>query len=483
MTSNATCTTGSPASSNTITLSVNPIPVAEAGPDQSVCNGIPAVLSASGGGTYQWNTTETTSSISVTPASTTIYSVTVTLNGCTDVDTVTVSIGIVPTANAGVDQTICAGQTIALTATGGTTYSWNNGGNTATINVTPAVTNTYIVTVSQGGCTASDDIVVNVNPTPTANAGSDLDICSGNSANLVASGGTTYAWGPSGGLSNVNIANPVASPVSTTTYIVTVSNVQGCTSTDDIVVTVNPLPLANAGADQSMCDGGQLNLNASGGVTYFWDPSTGLSSTTIANPVASPQATTTYAVTVTDANLCSATDEITITVNPIPIVDAGNDTTVLIGQSVQLDASGGVSYQWTPSTYLNYSDVSNPTSTPLANISYVVYVMDGNGCSATDTVNINVDDATNIFIPSAFSPNNDGQNDVLYVRGKGIKELNFIIYDRWGEKVFETTDKTIGWDGTYKGKNLSTAVFTYYVKATYYDGNEIENKGNITLVR
>ena len=173
----------------------------------------------------------------------------------------------------------------------------------------------------------------------------------------------------------------------------------------------------------------------------------------------------------------------TLSVHPYPLADAGNDTTVHIGNTVQLNATGGTTYQWSPSTYLNYTNISNPVSVPLANISYVVLVTNQYGCSATDTVNILVDFTTDLFIPKAFSPNNDGQNDILFVRGNGIKEITFMIFDRWGEKVFESTDKTKGWDGTYKGKALSTAVFTYYIIATYYDGNQIEKKGNITLVK
>ena len=173
----------------------------------------------------------------------------------------------------------------------------------------------------------------------------------------------------------------------------------------------------------------------------------------------------------------------TLSVHSYPTANAGNDTTVLIGNTVQLTATGGFTYQWSPPTYLNNTDIPNPISIPLTNISYLVYVTDQYGCSATDTVNIIVDDATSIFIPNAFSPNNDGQNDVLYVRGNGIKDLLFVIYDRWGEKIFETTDKTIGWDGTYKGKELPTSVFTYYVKAVYYSNEEVVKKGNVTLVK
>ncbi len=164
------------------------------------------------------------------------------------------------------------------------------------------------------------------------------------------------------------------------------------------------------------------------------------------------------------------------------------DTTVDVGNPVQLNASGGTSYQWSPSTYLNSTDIPNPVSTPLNNISYIITVTDGNGCAIADTINIIVDESTNIFVPKAFAPDGPTINQILYVRGKGIKELDFVIYDRWGEKVFEAdnvkaNDPAAGWNGTYNGKELSTAVFVYYVKATYYSGENVNLKGDVTLVR
>ncbi|NTW32023.1 MAG: gliding motility-associated C-terminal domain-containing protein [Bacteroidetes bacterium] len=179
----------------------------------------------------------------------------------------------------------------------------------------------------------------------------------------------------------------------------------------------------------------------------------------------------------------STTAPINFKIHPLPQILASQDTTVFIGQPAQLDASGGVSYLWVPSTYLDYSDIQNPISTPAENISYVVFVTDTNGCVNSDTITISVERTSEIFVPDAFSPNKDGQNDVLYVYGQGIKDIIFIIYDRWGEKVFETTDEKTGWDGTYKGKELSKATFVYYVKVTYWDGNMSEKKGNVTLVK
>lgn len=173
----------------------------------------------------------------------------------------------------------------------------------------------------------------------------------------------------------------------------------------------------------------------------------------------------------------------TLTVHQPPDAEAGQDTTIIAGTALQLIATGGLTYLWVPSTDLSNPNIPNPVTTTLENISYIVYVTDTFGCTDSDTINITVDETADIFIPDIFSPNGDGENDILFVRGNGIKKLDFIIYDRWGEKIFETNDINNGWDGTYKGAKLFTAVFSYYIKAAFYDGSSYERKGNITLVR
>lgn len=173
----------------------------------------------------------------------------------------------------------------------------------------------------------------------------------------------------------------------------------------------------------------------------------------------------------------------TLTVHPLPQAYAGQDTTIMAGTTLQLNATGGLSYLWVPSTCLSNPNIPDPVTSTLNDISYIVYVTDTFGCTDSDTINITVDESADIFIPDIFSPNNDGQNDILFVRGHGIKDLYFVIYDRWGEKIFETDDLNNGWDGTYKGSKLFTAVFYYYVKATFYNGNDYDGKGDITLVR
>jgi len=175
---------------------------------------------------------------------------------------------------------------------------------------------------------------------------------------------------------------------------------------------------------------------------------------------------------------------VALTVGSITHAFATIDTTIYLGNNILLGASGGISYQWSPPTYLDDPNIPDPTSTPLSSITYVVTITNKSGCSDEDTVKIFVNtESTDIFVPNVFAPDGPEINSVLYVRAIGIKDLDFVIYDRWGKKIFESNDINEGWDGTYNGKLLSNAVFVYYVKATYFDGKKVAKKGNVTLMR
>jgi len=241
-------------------------------------------------------------------------------------------------------------------------------------------------------------------------------------------------------------------------YYHTFVSSHGCDSV--IAANINVNPVLHSNNPQVICNGNAYVLN---GHTY----------TTPGN----------YYDTLTTVHGCDSIITTNLTVNPLPIIVAGKDTTLYVGNSTQLYASGGVSYHWSPSTYLNNPNISDPISTPLNNISYVVIISDTNGCSAKDTVNI-IAKESNLWIPNVFDPNNsDPVNQTFHISGNGIKDLEFVIYDRWGEKVFESNDINQGWDGTFKGEKLSKGVFVYYVKATYYNGQEVEKKGNVSLIR
>lgn len=367
--------------SDNVAVNVNPLPIADAGPAQTICPSVTASLTASGVGTYQWNTGQPTAILLVSPAITTTYTVTVTNLGCTASDDITVTVNAALTADAGAPQTVCNGQSVTLIATGGTTYQWAGGPATNTYTVSPATTTTYTVTAYSGGCSGTDDIVVSVNPTPPINAGNDTTICNGSVAYLNASGGSTYVWSPAGTLSATNINNPVAFPVASTTYTVTATTAVGCTAVDNVIVSIAPALTINAGSDINICQGGSTTLNATGGATYAWSPASTLDNSTISNPVATPAAITTYIVTAYDAMGCSGTDNITIgfNPNPAPVVSPSGQTGFCDSASVNvvLDAgSGYTSYTW-----------SNGTNTQTDVITqlgiYDVTVVDLNGCTGT----------------------------------------------------------------------------------------------------
>ena len=294
------------------------------------------------------------------------------------------------------DQAICKNQSASLSvaASGGTgnySYDWNPGGLTgATINISPANNTTYTVTVTDANlCTATTDVTLTVNPLPSANAGLSKTICSGKSASLFASGGTTYSWSPSTGLNITTISNPVASPTTTTAYTVIVTDANGCTAADSLKVNVNPKPIANAGNDVSICFGLSTVLNASGGISFSWTPGGSLNSSTVFNPTATPASTTNYIVTVTDANGCTATDAVLVSVNPANVT-ISNNTSICPGDSVSLLVTGGVTYQWTPPSGLSGTTLANPIATPTSTTTYSVVVTDSNGCTQEKTVTVTV---------------------------------------------------------------------------------------------
>jgi len=378
-------------------LTVNNLPNVSAGSNATICTGQNTTLNGSGGVTYTWAPAGSLSSSTIaqpvaTPTVTTTYAATITdANGCSGTSNVVVTVNPLPPANAGTDQIICLNQSANLTAHGGVQYQWSTNVFTQSINVSPQTSTVYSVTVTDAnGCSATDGVSVTVNPLPPTNAGADVSICIGNSTVLGASGGISYVWSPSGSLSNSQVNNPTASPTATTTYTVTATDQNGCSASDNMVVTVNVLPTASAGANTSICLGHSTTLNATGGVSYQWSPGLGLNNPNIPSPIANPTTTTTYTVSITDNNSCSATSSMVLTVHALPIANAGVDAAICLNQSTTLNAGGGVSYLWSPALNLSQANIFNPVASPLNTTTYTVTVTDGNGCSATDNMVLTV---------------------------------------------------------------------------------------------
>ncbi len=368
-----TATSGGCNATDQVTVTVNPNPTANAGPDVNLCSGDITTLTATGGGTYSWSSGQTTAQITINPIVTTLYTVTVTLNGCTDTDDVLVNVTPSPVVDAGPDVAACSGATTVLTAIGGPgTFNWSTGASGQTITVSPASTQLYFVTVTDGNCTATDNVLVTVTA-PVANAGNDQFICDGDNVALSATGGGSYLWS-TGETSPLIFVNPAA----TTSYTVTVTDANGCTDSDEVLVNVTSATSANAGPDQSICEGGTAILTASGGTSYFW--SNGQSGSTIQ---VAPSGTNSYAVTVSNALGCTATDEVVVIVLPSPLAEAGDDVSICAGEFAILQASGGNSYLWSSGQSSAVINV-NPVSTT----NYVVTVTDAAGCTDDDLVTV-----------------------------------------------------------------------------------------------
>jgi len=387
-----TGTTAGCTATASITITVNNLTVSISASENPICAGTSTTLTASGASNYSWsNGLGTANPVTVTPASTTTYTVTGTATGCTGTASITVTVNPNPTISISASATpICAGTSTTLTASGATTYSWGGGLGTANpVTVTPASTTTYTVTGITAGCTGTASVTVTVIPLPNTliSAFPSSIICSGNSSTLTALGGGTYTWGiPPGGTDSVI----TVTPVTTTTYTVTVTK-NGCYAIDSVTVVVMTAPLASITANPNpVCDSSCSVLTASGGNGYQWGSGPASAVITVC-----PDTATTYTVTVTQTGCTDASvASITVTVNPLPAANAGNDTTICQWASVQLNGSGaGVNgtYSWSPVNYLTSPvNISNPFATPSDTIVYFLTVTDTNGCINVDSVTLNV---------------------------------------------------------------------------------------------
>lgn len=321
-------------------------------------------------------------------------------------DTLYVTINPVPVTSAITGNTaICVGDSglFSVVNTTGSTYNWTITGGTlnsasttnsvsATLTTVPGATITVQETNSYGCIGTPVNYNVVVNGLPVADAGTPATICTGTSTTLNASGGTNYSWTANSTLDNLTISNPVATPTSTTTYYVLVTDGNGCKNSDSVTVSVNPLPVVTASNNAAICIGSSTTITASGATSYVWTPATGLSSSTISNPVANPQTTTSYSVVGTDNNGCTNSASVTVTVNPLPTAIVSSGGIICNGGSINLTASGGTSYSWTPATGLNNASIDNPIASPTTTTTYTVTVTDANGCTDDDQVTVDVND-------------------------------------------------------------------------------------------
>jgi len=360
-----------------VDVTVHPLPNVNAGPDQAVCDGVQVTLNATGAVNYQWDQGVQNGVPFNAPIGTTTYTVIGTdVNGCINADQVNVTVYPLPNVDAGLNQFVCEGTQVMLIGSGALNYQWDQGVQNG-LPFTPGLgMTTYTVTgIDLNGCQNTDIVSILVHPLPVVNAGLDVTVCEGEQVVLSGSGATAYQWD-----NGVQNGIPFTPPVGTMTYTVIGTDANGCSSNDQVDVTVNPIPLVDAGVDQTVCDGVQVTLSGSGAVTYQW--SHGIQD---GLPFTPSIGTTTYTVIGTSANGCFNSDQVDVTVNPIPLVDAGADQTVCDGIQVTLNGSGALNYQWDQG--IQDGVAFTPT---VGTTTYTVIGTDINGCSNSDQVDVTV---------------------------------------------------------------------------------------------
>jgi gliding motility-associated-like protein len=391
--------------SDSVTITVNTLPTINAGIDVWLCPGSDIQLTAIGTGNFSWTPTigltdPTISNPLASPFDTTLYIVELTdNNGCKNSDSISVFVSPKVPTDAGLSQTICEGNTLVIggnpTSVPGTVFSWTPTGLIvdATLSnptVLPTIDTWFIVHTSNDTCNGVDSVLVQVNPYPLANAGNDIQICVGDSVQLNATGGVGYTWLPNQDISNPTINNPTVWPADTTQYIVTVTDINGCVQSDSIWIIVNPLPTLFTGNDEIICINDSVQLNAIGTGNFSWSPTNFMTNNNLSNPIVFPVLNTTYTVVLTDSNGCVNSDSLLVTVNNLPPVNAGIDVSICFNDSIQLQASGAVNYNWLLADGLVNTNISNPFASPNSTIQYIVFGTDANLCTNSDTVQVTV---------------------------------------------------------------------------------------------
>jgi gliding motility-associated-like protein len=550
-----------------VTVTVLPLPNVTAGQDVELCFGGSVTLTGDGADNYVWNN-GVLNGVEFTPATTLVYEVTGTDQfGCEATDLVTVTVHPLPNVSAGQDKTICMGDEVTLLATGANGYTWSDGVQN-NVPFVPNQTTTYsVIGTDQFGCSSNAEVTITVLNLPTVSAGNNQTICIGESVILAASGAENYFW--TGGVTD----GLAFTPNTTQVYTVTGIDEFGCQSTDQVTVTVHPLPNISAGSDSQLCEGQPVILSGQGGVSYTWNQGV-----TNGQPFVQQVGSVTYTVTGTDANGCVNTDQVVVTVNPLPNTsfsllnnkgcapleptfinttpgnnqqnctwNFGNGTTgsgclttsaiystsgcynvtlavtsnqgctqsFTLNDIVCVDeqpvaqfaanpltmstinpevtvinlSENAVTYQW------EFGDNSGQyTQESLAHTYeeagvYIIslFAFSENGCVDSTFQTVLVEEELLFFIPNAFTPGGDKFNETfqpVFTSGFDPSRFNMILFNRWGEIVFETNNAAIGWDGTYGGKPAPEGTYIWQVKLdnVTFDKPQIY-RGHFSLLR
>lgn len=411
---------------DSVKITINPLPASAAGSAQTICLGQSATIgtSAVSGITYSWTSnpsgyTSSAATAKVSPSVTTTYTVIATnSSGCSDTDSVKITVSPLPVAKAGTAQSICEGQTVSLGSAfvKGNTYLWYSDPPTfssSTAQPTDAPTKTtmyYVIVTNLAGCSSKDSVLITVNPKPVANVGPHVQaVCNGSSVTLgdVAVSGLTYSWKSTPAGFTSSSSNPTVSPLATTTYILTVTTAKGCTSTDSVVVNVNPEPSAVTGGDKTICAGESITIGGKAvpGNLYTWTSIPSGSVYRVSSPTVSPSSTTQYILNEqVGASGCSKTDTVTITVIPLPVPGSmsGSDNVCVGAQTIYKPSSpvSGITYTYrllvtsgaTGSKLTSYKDSVKINWGAAGTAEIWMIASNANGCKDSTGMSVTIND-------------------------------------------------------------------------------------------
>ncbi len=456
----------------TDTIVVSPYPpiALSLGPDLSICPNENITITAPPGFiNYRWSSTYTipqpnSASITVSPALTTDFNLKAEkLPGCFAYDTIKVVVQQVPPVRLGNDTSFCAGQSITLNAGAGyDNYSWNTGQQTQQITVTQK--GNYIATATLNNCFVKDTLeVISVYPLPVFTLGDDTSLCEQTAVTLVVNlSQATYLWNNGSTNNSFTISQPG------TYWLKATQN--GCSSTDTIKIAYTPMPFVNLGPDTTLCQGQTILLDAANnGATYLWSNGTTQSTLLVSTP-------NTYRVAASIGN-CTATDDIVINYLSLPQFTLGRDTFICTGQQIVLSPvlNTSVSYLWQDGSTNSIFTISKKG---------LYRLLTTNRCGSFADEILVTEGLCNIIMPNAFSPNGDGVNEVYRVKFPfPVQQFTFSIYNRFGEKVFETKDVNQGWDGKLKGVKQPIGNYVWTIQFTGVNNRQQSLKGNVLLLR
>lgn len=422
---------------------------------------------------------------------------------------------IIPEAEFTVDNFQgCAPLTVTFTNSSGASdsYLWDFGGGDTTSQIfnpvkvysTPGTYNVSLL-ITDSICNTTDTAfqTITVSPPVTVTGGDTIATCDTSTLNINTTGNPAgIYWSSNNQFSDTLNTNPMDSSffvtVSDTSWFYVYAGDSMCYAIDSF--RVDYMGFTITANDTAICAGEQATIfsthDSFTSLTYSWTPtSTIVSGATSSSPVVNPSTTTTYTVVAQNTNGCTATDTAQVVVSGFDpnniTVTADNDTIYGSGGTyLHVTPSSGFTYAWVPPFDLNNPNSPNPFATPdvPSVTTYIVELTEnGSGCKYYKEITIYAFEVLcgepDVFIPNAFTPNNDNENDLLFVRGRNVEEMVLKIYNRWGELVFETDDQTVGWDGTFKGELVDPAVFVYHLSVICVDGQEYFKKGNVTVIR